>query len=88
MAISHGKAERKAARAARLSAALRENLKLRKAQARGRAQGNGDHEAAPPAEDGARRPIPTFAAIGDAIRNFRPAIVRRILSSKGQRPLA
>ena len=36
--ISHGKAERKAARAARLSAALRENLKRRKAQARGRAE--------------------------------------------------
>jgi hypothetical protein len=36
--ISRGKAERKAARGARLSAALRENLKRRKAQARGRAQ--------------------------------------------------
>jgi len=32
-----GKAERHAARSARLSAALRENLKRRKAQARGRA---------------------------------------------------
>ena len=32
-----GKAERQAARSARLSAALRENLKRRKAQARGRA---------------------------------------------------
>ena len=36
--MSRGKAEKKAARAARLSAALRENLKRRKAQARGRAQ--------------------------------------------------
>jgi hypothetical protein len=32
-----GEAERQAARSARLSAALRENLKRRKAQARGRA---------------------------------------------------
>ena len=32
-----GKAEQQAARSARLSAALRENLKRRKAQARGRA---------------------------------------------------
>ncbi len=37
--ITRGKAERKAARTARLSAALRENLKRRKAQARGRADG-------------------------------------------------
>jgi hypothetical protein len=36
--IAPGKAEKKAARAARLSAALRENLKRRKAQARGRAK--------------------------------------------------
>jgi len=35
---SSGKAEQKAARRARLSAALRENLKRRKAQARSRAQ--------------------------------------------------
>ena len=34
--IAPGKAEKKAARAARLSAALRENLKRRKAQVRGR----------------------------------------------------
>ena len=33
-----GKAEKSAARSERLSAALRENLKRRKAQARGRAQ--------------------------------------------------
>ena len=36
--IAPGKAEKKAARAARLSAALRENLKRRKAQTRGRAK--------------------------------------------------
>jgi hypothetical protein len=36
--IAPGKAEKKAARAARLSAALRENLKRRKAQARARSQ--------------------------------------------------
>ena len=40
--IARGKAEKQAARTARLSAALRENLKRRKAQARGRA-----HEARP-----------------------------------------
>jgi hypothetical protein len=34
--ISRGKAQRKAARDARLSAALRENLKRRKTKARGR----------------------------------------------------
>ena len=34
--MSRGKADRKAAQKARLSAALRENLKRRKAQARGR----------------------------------------------------
>jgi hypothetical protein len=43
--ISRGKAEKQAARNARLSAALRENLKRRKAQARGRAQNHaGDEE--------------------------------------------
>jgi hypothetical protein len=36
--ISGGKAQKAAARKARLSAALRENLKRRKAQARGRAE--------------------------------------------------
>ena len=35
--VSRGKAEQQAARNARLAAALRENLKRRKAQARGRA---------------------------------------------------
>jgi hypothetical protein len=60
MAISHGKAERKAARAARLSAALRENLKRRKAQARGRAQGQGEHETARLADNGAAAANPDF----------------------------
>jgi hypothetical protein len=40
--MSRGKAERKAAQKARLSAALRENLKRRKAQARGRDGGKVD----------------------------------------------
>jgi hypothetical protein len=45
-----GKAEKWAARSERLSAALRENLKRRKAQARARAAGTtaGGHEAATP----------------------------------------
>jgi hypothetical protein len=60
MAISHGKAERKAARAARLSAALRENLKRRKAQARGRAQDHGEPAAASPADNGAVAANPDF----------------------------
>jgi hypothetical protein len=40
--VSRGKAEQKAARNARLSAALRENLKRRKAQVRSRAEGRPD----------------------------------------------
>jgi hypothetical protein len=36
--VSRGKAEQQAARNARLAAALRENLKRRKAQARGRVE--------------------------------------------------
>lgn len=46
--IARGKAEKKAARTARLSAALRENLKRRKAQARGRAQSEEPAKTAPP----------------------------------------
>ena len=45
--ISRGKEEKQAARSARLSAALRENLKRRKAQARGRAQSRPEDEAKP-----------------------------------------
>jgi hypothetical protein len=50
--IAPGKAEKKAARAARLSAALRENLKRRKAQARGRAKSE-DIEETPSSEKAA-----------------------------------
>ena len=45
--ISRGKIERQAARSARLAAALRENLKRRKAQARGRAQSRSEDKAKP-----------------------------------------
>jgi hypothetical protein len=40
--VKHGKAEQSAARTRRLSAALRENLKRRKGQARGRAAAGED----------------------------------------------
>jgi hypothetical protein len=59
--ISHGKAQRQAARAARLAQALRENLKRRKAQARGRAQDGSDEQAAPlPGHKGAETKVPDF----------------------------
>ena len=51
--IAPGKAEKKAARAARLSAALRENLKRRKAQTRGRAKSD-DLEGTPRLRKGRR----------------------------------
>jgi hypothetical protein len=60
-----GKAEKWAARSERLSAALRENLKRRKAQARGRA-GTGRPEEAP--DDGADAPKPERGA-ADPRRN-------------------
>jgi hypothetical protein len=44
--ISRGKEEQQARRKARLAAALRENLKRRKAQARGRAQSEDIEDAA------------------------------------------
>ena len=44
--ISRGKEEQQAVRKARLAKALRENLKRRKAQARGRAPSEGTGEAA------------------------------------------
>jgi hypothetical protein len=56
--ISRGKAQKQAARNARLSAALRENLKRRKAQARGRAEQSGEDEAAP--ANTAETPVPDF----------------------------
>jgi hypothetical protein len=42
--VSRGKAEKRQARNRRLSAALRENLKRRRAQARGRAAGDSEDE--------------------------------------------
>jgi hypothetical protein len=67
-----GKAEQHAARSARLSAALRENLKRRKAQARSRAA-TAAPDARGSAEMGAEphRQLPTFAAIGVASRSRR-----------------
>jgi hypothetical protein len=49
------KARAKAAREARLRAALRENLKRRKAQARGRTRDEGEAEAAEPRPSGAAK---------------------------------
>jgi hypothetical protein len=56
MAKKGGKLEQQAARSVRLAAALRENLKRRKAQARGRAQ-SGPEDAANPT--GNSRPEPS-----------------------------
>jgi hypothetical protein len=50
--IKRGKAEKRAARGARLSAALRENLKRRKAQARARQREVGSGGEAPAREPG------------------------------------
>jgi hypothetical protein len=50
--VATGKGQEKAARTARLSAALRENLKRRKAQVRGRAQAGDATEASPPGKAG------------------------------------
>jgi hypothetical protein len=58
--ISHGKAEKQQARGRRLSAALRENLKRRKAQARGRAEGVAGEEARPLAPTPSQPPSPDF----------------------------
>ncbi len=55
-----GKARQQAARSARLAAALRENLKRRKAQARGRAQDRGGEDAAPRENTDSGRPAPDF----------------------------
>jgi hypothetical protein len=57
--IARGKAEKKVARTARLSAALRENLKRRKAQARGRAKSDDSEEIASP-QEGAEADTPDF----------------------------
>jgi hypothetical protein len=59
--VKSGKAQKWAARSERLSAALRENLKRRKAQARGRADSEGaEPEAAEPQDEAADRPGPDF----------------------------
>ena len=58
--IAPGKADKKAARTARLSAALRENLKRRKAQARGRAKSDDDAEPSSPKRAAAEGQTPDF----------------------------
>ncbi len=58
--ISHGKAEKQAARGKRLSAALRENLKRRKVQARGRADSRTDDDGAPPGNTVIESQAPDF----------------------------
>jgi len=58
--ISRGKAEKRQARGKRLSAALRENLKRRKAQARGRAESIAGEEARPPMPTPAQPRPPDF----------------------------
>jgi hypothetical protein len=58
--ISRGKADKKAARTERLSAALRENLKRRKAQARGRAQSGEAKDSPSPAKAEDDRQTPDF----------------------------
>ena len=58
--ISRGKVEKQQARGRRLSAALRENLKRRKAQARGRAESPTDQEARPSAPTPSPPPSPDF----------------------------
>ncbi len=58
--ISRGKAEKQAARTARWSAALRENLKRRKAQARGRGTESRGTEGTPPPDTTAEPQAPDF----------------------------
>jgi hypothetical protein len=57
--IARGKAEKRAARTARLSAALRKNLKRRKAQVRGRSKPDDSEEIASP-QEGADADTPDF----------------------------
>jgi hypothetical protein len=56
----HGKAEQQAARRARLSAALRENLKRRKAQARDRRKDRADAMEEPTAKSRLESDAPDF----------------------------
>ncbi len=58
--VSRGKAEQQAARNARLSAALRENLKRRKAQARGRAEHTTGEAVSSPEVPAAQSKAPDF----------------------------
>jgi hypothetical protein len=58
--VSRGKAEQQAARNARLSAALRENLKRRKAQVRGRAEHTPGDAVSPPDAPAAPPKAPDF----------------------------
>jgi hypothetical protein len=60
MGKSGGKADQQAARSARLSAALRENLKRRKAQARGRADGGTPEDDRPAGEPQHQADTPDF----------------------------
>ncbi len=60
MTKKHGKAEQQVARGKRLAAALRENLKRRKAQARARAGSRVDGEAAAQDDPGTESPAPDF----------------------------
>jgi hypothetical protein len=70
-----GKAEKWAARSERLAAALRENLKRRKQQTKGRELGReqagdrAEHGETPAPETGSEAQIPTSAAIGAGSRN-------------------
>jgi hypothetical protein len=54
--IARGKEQQQQRRKARLAAALRENLKRRKAQARGRADNEASKDAAAPAEGQTKAP--------------------------------
>jgi hypothetical protein len=54
--IARGKEQQQQRRKARLAAALRENLKRRKAQARGRADNEASKDAAAPAESQTKAP--------------------------------
>jgi hypothetical protein len=58
--ISRGKQEQQAMRKARLAKALRENLKRRKAQARGRAPREGPGEAAGAGANAEHKNTPDF----------------------------
>ncbi len=76
--IERGKVEKGAARSARLSAALRENLKRRKAQARRRAAGAAAvAQQGGPARDGPDQPavdkdsLAKDAEMGSAAPDFR-----------------